>query len=99
RDGHVTGVQTCALPILLGAALLGGAAAVVGVVCRRGRSENRLDRRLDRHLVRGLPLGALALLCLSLLYAGWSRPGWRSTGRLPEIGRAAGRDRGGAGRV
>ncbi|MEU2064564.1 hypothetical protein [Streptomyces sp. NPDC013455] len=68
---------------LLTAAQLACAATVVGVVCSRGRSENRLDQRLDRHLGRLLPLGALALLLLALLYAGWSRPGWRSTGRLP----------------
>ncbi|MFG2123339.1 hypothetical protein [Streptomyces sp. NPDC048710] len=68
---------------ILAAALLGWAAAVVGVVCRRGRSENRLDQQLDRHLVRRLPLGALGLLLLTVLYAGWSRPGWRSAGRLP----------------
>lgn len=72
-----------ALGWALTAALVGWAAAVVGVVCRRGRSENRLDRGIDRHLVRRLPLGALALLLLTLLYAGWARPGWRSTGRLP----------------
>ncbi|MEU6507974.1 hypothetical protein [Streptomyces sp. NPDC046942] len=72
-----------ALSWLLTAALLAWAAAAVGVVCRRGRSENRLDRRLDRHLVRRLPLGALGLLLLTALYAGWSRPGWHSTGRLP----------------
>ncbi|MFF9525482.1 hypothetical protein ACF1DV_26395 [Streptomyces achromogenes] len=65
------------------AALATGAVAVVWVVCRRGRSERRLDRRLDRHLVRRLKLGALALLLLALLYAGWSRPGWQSTGGLP----------------
>ncbi|WP_053667020.1 hypothetical protein [Streptomyces sp. MMG1121] len=72
-----------ALSWLLLAALLAWAAAAVGVVCRRGRSENRLDQRLDRHLVRRLPLGALGLLLLTALYAGWSRPGWHSTGRLP----------------
>ncbi|MFC5660522.1 hypothetical protein [Streptomyces nogalater] len=65
------------------AALAAGAVAVVWVVCRRGRSERRLDRRLDRHLVRCLKLGALALLLLALLYTGWSRPGWQSAGRLP----------------
>ncbi|MDN3265472.1 hypothetical protein QWJ26_37850 [Streptomyces sp. CSDS2] len=65
------------------AALAAGAVTVAMVVCRRGRSERRLDRRLDRHLDRCLPLGALALLLLALLYAGWSRPGWQSTGRLP----------------
>ncbi|GGW42788.1 hypothetical protein GCM10010503_19110 [Streptomyces lucensis JCM 4490] len=68
---------------LLTAALAAWAGAVAWVVCCRGRSENRLDRRLDRQLVRCLPLGALALLLLTLLYAGWSRPGWRSAGRLP----------------
>jgi hypothetical protein len=68
---------------LLTAALTASAGAVAGVVCRRGRSENHLDLRLDRLLVRHLPLGALALLILTLLYAGWSRPGWRSAGRLP----------------
>ncbi|MGW3203933.1 hypothetical protein [Streptomyces sp. NPDC001135] len=68
---------------LLTAALLAWAAAVVAVVCRRGRSERRLDQQADRHLVRLLPLGALALLLLTAVYAGWARPGWRSTGRLP----------------
>ncbi|MGW2952340.1 hypothetical protein [Streptomyces eurythermus] len=67
------------------AALAAGAVAVAGVVCRRGRSERRLDRSLDRHLDRCLPLGALALLLLALLYAGWSRPGWQSAGRLPGV--------------
>ncbi|QCX81308.1 hypothetical protein C9F11_38625 [Streptomyces sp. YIM 121038] len=65
------------------AALAGCGAVVVGVVCRRGRSEHRVDRRLDRTLVRLLPLTALALLVLAVLYAGWSRPDWTSTGRLP----------------
>ncbi|MET7490101.1 hypothetical protein [Streptomyces sp. NPDC005538] len=68
---------------LLETALAGVAFVVVYVVCRRGRSENRLDQALDHRLVRRLPLGALLLLALSLLYAGWSRPGWESSGRLP----------------
>ncbi|MFF8911241.1 hypothetical protein [Streptomyces olivaceoviridis] len=72
-----------ALGLGLAAALLLCGAAVVVVVCRRGRSEWRLDQRLDRHLVRRLPLAALALLLLGLVYTGWSRPGWQSTGRLP----------------
>ncbi|WP_437023848.1 hypothetical protein [Streptomyces bungoensis] len=72
-----------ALSWFLAAALLGWAAAAVGVVCRRGRSENRLDRTVDRRLVRRLPLGALGLLLLTLVYAAWSRPGWRSAGPLP----------------
>ncbi|WP_435835233.1 hypothetical protein [Streptomyces avermitilis] len=68
---------------LLAASLLVGTVVVVWVVCRRGRTENRLDRDLDEALVRRLPRGALALLVLTMLYAGWSRPGWHSTGRLP----------------
>nr|WSY56986.1 lipase family protein [Streptomyces sp. NBC_00886] len=68
---------------LLETALAAVAFVVVYVVCRRGRSENRLDQALDRRLVRRLPLGALLLLVLTLLYAGWSRPGWESSGRLP----------------
>ncbi|MGW1358998.1 hypothetical protein ACWCQP_16430 [Streptomyces chartreusis] len=67
----------------LDAAIVACAAAAVWVVCRRGRSENRLDRELDEHLVRRLPLAALVLLTLALVYAGWDRPGWTSTGRLP----------------
>ncbi|MGW8064304.1 hypothetical protein ACVV2G_19030 [Streptomyces ziwulingensis] len=68
---------------LLPAALAAGVVAVVVVVCRRGRSERRLDRRLDEHLVRFLPLAALVLFVLTLLYGGWSRPEWTSSGRLP----------------
>ncbi|MFF9277908.1 hypothetical protein [Streptomyces griseosporeus] len=68
---------------LLEAALVAGGIAVVWVVCRRGRSERRPDRELDAGLVRGLPLGALALLVLTTVYAGWDRPGWQSSGRLP----------------
>ncbi|CAL9353162.1 hypothetical protein SUDANB58_00505 [Streptomyces sp. enrichment culture] len=68
---------------LLAAALAACAVAVVGAVCRRGRSERRPDHGLDVRLVRWLPLTALALLVLALLYAGWDRPGWTSAGRLP----------------
>lgn len=68
---------------LLEASLVAGALATVWVVCRRGRSEHRLDRRIDAHLVHRLPSAALALLALTLVYAGWERPGWRSEGRLP----------------
>ncbi|AVH60350.1 MULTISPECIES: hypothetical protein [Streptomyces] len=72
-----------ALGWLLDATLVVGAAVVLWVVCRRGRSENRLDQELDRTLVRWLPLGAIVLLILTLVYAGWSRPDWHSAGRLP----------------
>ncbi|MBQ1095892.1 hypothetical protein KBY55_07260 [Streptomyces sp. b94] len=72
-----------ALGWVLVAALVAGAVAVVAVVCRRGRSENRIDRTLDEHLVRRLPLAALVLFVLALLYGGWARPEWTSAGRLP----------------
>ena len=68
---------------LLEAALAVAAAGLVWVVCRRGRSEHRLDRELDEHLVRRLPLAAVALLVLAAVYAGWERPEWESAGRLP----------------
>ncbi|MHB9755504.1 hypothetical protein ACYBSK_14135 [Streptomyces sp. BYX5S] len=64
-------------------ALLAGVLAVVLVVVRRGRSENRVDDTLDRTVVRFLPYGALALLAASMVYAAWSRPAWQSSGRLP----------------
>ncbi|MFF4369719.1 hypothetical protein [Streptomyces sp. NPDC001594] len=63
--------------------LAAGAVSVLWVVCRRGRTEARPDHRLDRAAVTLLPSGALALLAAVLLYAGWSRPGWTSSGRLP----------------
>ncbi|MGW1534298.1 hypothetical protein [Streptomyces aureus] len=71
-----------ALGGLLSATLVAGAAVVLWVVCRRGRSENRIDHGSDRTLVRRLPLGALVLLALGLVYTGWSRPRWHSAGRL-----------------
>ncbi|MBV7696289.1 hypothetical protein KWI83_11690 [Streptomyces sp. TRM70350] len=72
-----------ALGWLLEAALVLGAVVVVVVVCRRGRSEKHLDREIDASPVRHLPLGALVLLVLTLVYACWERPGWESDGRLP----------------
>ncbi|WP_376772846.1 hypothetical protein [Streptomyces himalayensis] len=68
---------------VLDATLAVGAAVVVWVVCRRGRSESRIDERLDRSLIRWLPAGAVVMLALTVVYAGWSRPDWRSAGRLP----------------
>ncbi|MFB4426440.1 hypothetical protein C5F59_035835 [Streptomyces sp. QL37] len=55
---------------------------VVAVVCHRGRSERRLDNRIDRALTTFLPGTALALLLCAVVYAGWSRPGWVSSGAL-----------------
>ncbi|CAM5614826.1 hypothetical protein SGRIM128S_06707 [Streptomyces griseomycini] len=52
------------LGVLLEAVLVAGACAVVWVVCRRGRTERRLDDELDAALVRRLPLAALVLLAL-----------------------------------
>ncbi|MFE6334773.1 hypothetical protein ACFVOK_16385 [Streptomyces sp. NPDC057798] len=72
-----------ALGRLMEASLLSAAVVVVWVVCRRGRSEHRLDQRRDNALVRRLPLVSLALLALTLVYAAWQRPGWTSSGRLP----------------
>ncbi|MET9950003.1 hypothetical protein ABZ135_00450 [Streptomyces sp. NPDC006339] len=72
---------------VIGWAVQGGigvlAAVVVGVVCRRGRSEHRLDLRLERALVSWLPATALLLLVLTAVHTGWARPGWHSSGTLP----------------
>ncbi|WP_399442433.1 hypothetical protein [Streptomyces sp. WAC08241] len=68
---------------ILQAAVAAFAVVVLWVVCRRGRSENRLDLRLERALVSWLPGASLALLLVTVLYAGWSRPGWVSSGTLP----------------
>lgn len=81
RPGGPAALDT--LGRILEAALVVGAVTVVWVVCRRGRSEDRLDQVADRLVVRGLPLAALALLLLALGHALWPRPGWQSVGRLP----------------
>ncbi|TPQ22576.1 hypothetical protein FGD71_009180 [Streptomyces sporangiiformans] len=81
EDGGPAALET--LGLLLTATLVAGAVVVIWVVCHRGRSERHLDRQLDATLVRWLPLGSLALLALTLLYAGWSRPDWQSGHRLP----------------
>ncbi|MFE6281149.1 hypothetical protein [Streptomyces sp. NPDC057877] len=67
---------------LLKAALVAGAVLVLWVVCSRGPADRRPDQSLDGRLVRWLPMASLVLLALTLLYAGWERPGWRSGGRL-----------------
>lgn len=75
------------VPGFLGGALEGALVlcglVVVLVVCRRGRSERRLDNRIDRAVVTFLPGAALALLLVSAVHASWSRPGWVSRGALP----------------
>ncbi|MFF5919987.1 hypothetical protein ACFY8C_16865 [Streptomyces flavochromogenes] len=80
-------VTTPGAGAFLGRALQAAVAAlavlVLWVVCRRGRSERRLDLRVERALVSWLPGVSLAVLALTALYAGWSRPGWTSDGALP----------------
>lgn len=83
HDRAVTGPVPAVLGRLIEAALVLGAITVLWVVCRRGRSERRLDNRLDRALITCLPGAALALLVLAAVHAAWSRPGWTSTGTLP----------------
>ncbi|MFF5973243.1 hypothetical protein ACFY7C_17135 [Streptomyces sp. NPDC012769] len=72
---------------VIGWAVQGGiavlAAVVLWVVCRRGRSEHRLDLRVERALVSWLPATALLLLALTAVHTAWARPGWRSSGTLP----------------
>jgi hypothetical protein len=74
-------------PLLVGRLLEGvlgvAAVVVVGVVCRRGRTENHPDRHLDRRLVRALPLTCLGLLLLTAGYAALPRPGRHPAGPLP----------------
>ncbi len=76
-----------AVPALYGrlieALLVLGMLVVLWVVCRRGRSERRLDNRLDRAVITYLPGAALTLLVLASVHAAWSRPGWASAGTLP----------------
>ncbi|WP_017241281.1 hypothetical protein [Streptomyces sp. SS] len=68
---------------VLRAAVAALAVLVVWVVCRRGRSESRLDLRVEHAVVSWLPGVSLVLLVLAALHTGWSRPGWASTGTLP----------------
>ncbi|MFJ9125843.1 hypothetical protein ACIRJS_17285 [Streptomyces sp. NPDC102340] len=68
---------------LLTAAACSGLSVAVLVVCRRARSEARVDQQLDVALIRTVPLAAIALLLLTAVYAAWSRPDWAATGRLP----------------
>ncbi|MFF5937964.1 hypothetical protein [Streptomyces sp. NPDC012508] len=83
HDREASGALLDALGRSLQTAYVVLAAVVLWVVCRRGRSEKRLDLRLERALVSWLPCTSLLLLALAVLHAGWSRPGWRSGGTLP----------------
>ncbi|MFG3346234.1 hypothetical protein ACGF1Z_14365 [Streptomyces sp. NPDC048018] len=85
--GHDHRALPGSLSEVLGRILQGSVVAlalvVLWVVCRRGRSENRLDLRIERALVSWLPATALLLLVLAAVHTAWSRPGWRTTGTLP----------------
>ncbi|MGW1733075.1 hypothetical protein OG894_36605 [Streptomyces sp. NBC_01724] len=83
HDRAVSGPVPDLLGRLIEATLVLGTLVVLWVVCRRGRSERRIDNRLDRAVVSWLPGAALALLVLAVVYAAWSRPGWVSAGSLP----------------
>lgn len=83
HDRAVGGPVPDLLGRLLEAMLVLGTLVVLWVVCRRGRSERRIDNRLDRAVISCLPGAALALLALAAVYAAWSRPGWVSAGSLP----------------
>ncbi|MFB7212473.1 hypothetical protein [Streptomyces sp. NPDC056255] len=83
HDRAVTGPVPGIIGRLFEAALVLGGLVVLWVVCRRGRSERRLDNRLDRALITYLPGAALTLLVLAAAYAAWSRPDWTSAGALP----------------
>ncbi|MGW1086959.1 hypothetical protein ACWD4L_11535 [Streptomyces sp. NPDC002596] len=83
HDRAVTGPVPEFLGQLIEAMLVLGTLVVIWVVCRRGRSERRLDNRLDGAVISWLPGTALALLVVTAVYAAWSRPGWVSAGTLP----------------
>ncbi|MFV0131145.1 hypothetical protein ACLGI4_26125 [Streptomyces sp. HMX112] len=83
HDRGAGGTTRAVIGWALEGTLVVGGVVVLWVVCRRGRSERRVDDRIDRVVVTALPGSALALLALTVLYAGWSRPGWQSAGALP----------------
>ncbi|MEU5714637.1 hypothetical protein AB0G71_02405 [Streptomyces sp. NPDC020403] len=83
HDRAVDGPVPAVVGGLFEAALVLCGLVVVAVVCRRGRSERRLDTRVDRAAISFLPGAALTLLLVSAVYAAWSRPGWTSSGTLP----------------
>ncbi|MFE7705048.1 hypothetical protein ACFU6I_04415 [Streptomyces sp. NPDC057486] len=83
HDRAVTGPVPEFLGRLIEAMLVLGTLVVLWVVCRRGRSERRLDNRLDGAVISWLPGTALTLLVVTTVYAAWSRPDWASAGTLP----------------
>ncbi|MCT2591341.1 hypothetical protein LHJ74_15740 [Streptomyces sp. N2-109] len=63
--------------------IMAGGLWALYAVCRRGRKESEADEGGDRLTVRVLPLASASVLVLAALHAGWSRPGWGSSGELP----------------
>jgi hypothetical protein len=59
------------------------AALAVGAACRADRSEVEPDNATDPLTTRVLLAGSAGLLAAALLYAGWQRPTWASSGELP----------------
>ncbi|MDI5972071.1 hypothetical protein POF50_022490 [Streptomyces sp. SL13] len=82
RTGAALGVPGWALA----AAITVTALVAVVITCRHRRHETDLDGTPEHRTVRALPYVSMALVGLSALYAGWSRPGWDSHGRLPGAG-------------
>ena len=78
--GH-GGVLPVAGWVLVGALALTGAGAAV-TAARSRRREQDLDDGRDP-LAQALTPVSAVLLATAALYAGWSRPGWASAGRLP----------------
>jgi hypothetical protein len=81
-NGDSTPLQLTGL--LLRATLLTGTAVVLYAVCGRGRSEHRRDGSLDGQLISRLPACSIVVLGLAVVHAAWSRPGWVSSGALPD---------------
>jgi hypothetical protein len=74
----------------LGWALMGTllllAAGAAAIAVRTDRTENELDEAPALGTTRLLLTGSVAMVPAAMLYSGWSRPHWVSTGRLPAAG-------------
>lgn len=83
REDRSHGTWRVAAGWSLGALVAAAALSALWVTCRRGRCEEELDHATDRLMAPVLPGVSIALLVLCALYAGWSRPEWVSSGRMP----------------
>ncbi|GAA2371177.1 hypothetical protein [Streptomyces carpaticus] len=68
---------------LLAALTAAGWIAVAAMEQGHGRSEEEPDESETPVLVGRLPWAALALLAVTLVHTGWSRPHWEAEGALP----------------